>query len=50
MSLPCVPCFHCGSASTETETRNRIGYGYGAPVLSFGTAESVSNQVKSWHK
>lgn len=45
-----VPRYHYRFVSTKTLARNRIGDGYRAPVLSFGTAESVSNQVKSWHK
>lgn len=36
--------------STKTEARVRIGDGSRASVLSFGTAGSLSNQVKSWHK
>lgn len=42
-----VPACHYRFVRTKTKARNRKADGYRAPVLSFGTAESVSNQVKS---
>lgn len=42
-----VPSCHHRFVRTKTKARNRKADGHRAPVLSFGTAESVSNQVKS---